>query len=69
MATYGTRSIEAGKLKPGMWLAYSNPRQNQRVVDTAYTRDGQIKVYADYGNGGEPATLFFEEHESVLVVA
>ena len=67
MTTLGTRSIPAKNLRAGMTLAYHNPRQNMRVVETQSTRDDRIKVYADYGNGGEPATLFFDTDEQVLV--
>ena len=48
------KTIAAEDLYPGLWIVYSNPRINQRVVDVGSTRDGQIKVPHDYGNGGEP---------------
>lgn len=68
MHVVGTRLIEASKLSRGMWIAASNPRFNQRVVDTGVTRDGQIRVHADYGNGGEPATLFFATTDRLRVI-
>lgn len=66
--TTTTPSIAAKNLRSGMTLAYHNPRQNMRVVETESARDDRIKVYADYGNGGEPATLFFDADEQVLVL-
>lgn len=69
MAVPGTRTVTAAQLRKGMWLAYTNSRYNQRVVDTSTTNEGRIKVYADYGNGGEPATLFYDKDERVLVIA
>jgi hypothetical protein len=67
MSTNKARAIPASQLKEGDWLVYDNARMNQRVVEVSATRDGQIKVHADYGNGGEPATSFFEPDETVLV--
>ena len=64
----GHRSVPANQLKPGDWIVYANSRYNERVIDTCTTRDGEIKVHVDYGNGGEPATSFYEPHEMVLVI-
>lgn len=63
----GIRTIPANRLKPGDWIAYRNERMNQRVVDVQTTRDGFIKAHLDYGNGGQPATSFFEPEESLNV--
>lgn len=64
-----TRSIPASQAVAGQWLVYANESMNQRIVDVSATRDGQIRVHADYGNGGEPATLFFNADETVTVTA
>lgn len=61
------KSIKAASVKVGQWLLFSNPRLNSRVVEVQDTRDGQIKVSTDFGNGGEPATSFFDANEDVLV--
>ena len=61
------KSVSADKVAAGQWLVYDNARMNQRIVDVSATRDGQIRVEADYGNGGEPATLFFEANERVRI--
>lgn len=63
----GAHAIQACELKAGMWMLGSNSRQDQRIVDTDVTRDGQVKVAVDYGNGGEPGTMFFEPNEHILV--
>lgn len=62
-----TASIKAQDLKPGMWLAYSNERQNQRVVGITSGRMDDVRVLLDYGNGGEPGTQFFGADELVLI--
>ena len=62
-----TRAIKAKQAKEGMWLAFSNPRFNQRIVEIGGTRDGQIKMHTDYGNGGEPGTSFFDPDETILI--
>jgi hypothetical protein len=61
------KSIKAKSLKIGDWIMFANPRMNERVVDVQQTRDGQIKVHHDYGNGGEPATSFYEADDRVCV--
>ena len=61
------KSIMAKALQIGDWIAYANPRMIERVVDVQQTRDGQIKVHHDYGNGGEPATSFYEADDRVCV--
>ncbi len=61
------RSISATALKIGDWIVYANSRMNERVVDVQRTRDGQIRVHHDYGNGGEPATSFYEADDHVCV--
>ena len=63
-----TRLVLAKHLLENDWLAYGNPHMNQRVVEVTNTRDGQVKVYADFGNGGEPATLFFDKNEVLTIV-
>lgn len=60
------RTIPASQLKAGQWLVFHNERMNQRIVDVSETRDGQIKIHADFGHGGEPATFFYEKAETVL---
>lgn len=64
----GTKSIPASDLKTDMWIVYSNPRYRERVVDVQQTRDGQIRVRHDYGNGGEPATSFYEPSDRLTVI-
>ena len=63
----GSRSVAAKKLKVGDWILYSNPRYNERVVDVRTTSDGLMKVNHDYGNGGEPATSFYEPEDKVCI--
>jgi hypothetical protein len=62
-----TRTIPAAQAAAGQWLVYHNARMNQRIVDVDRTRDGQVRIHADYGHGGEPATLFFDADERILV--
>lgn len=62
-------SILASQAVAGQWLVYDNERMNQRIVDVSAARDGQIRIHADYGNGGEPATVFFDADETVRVTA
>ena len=60
--------ITADKLRVGQWISHRDRRFNQRVVDVSMTRDGQIKAHTDYGNGGEPATEFYEASEQLCVL-
>lgn len=60
-------TILASQAAPGQWMVYENARMNQRIVDVSGTRDGQIRIRADYGNGGEPGTLFFESQDKIQV--
>lgn len=62
-----TRTIPAAQAVAGQWLVYRDTRMNQRIVDVGRTRDGQVRIHADYGNGGEPATLFFNADERIMV--
>lgn len=64
----GTKSIEASSLASGMWIVYDNPRYRERVVDVQETRDGQIRVSHDFGNGGEPAASFYEPSDRLTVI-
>lgn len=64
----GKRTISAKALKPGHWIVYHNERLNQRVVDVDTTADGFVKAHLDYGNGGEPATSFFEPEEKIYAL-
>jgi hypothetical protein len=64
----GVKSIRADKLRPGDWIVFDNPRMNQRVVEVTSTREDEILVRHDYGNGGEPATSFYEVDEPLSVV-
>lgn len=61
------KSVQAADLKVGHWIVYANPRYNERVVGVSSTRDGQIKVLHDYGNGGEPATSFYERDDLICI--
>jgi hypothetical protein len=62
------RRIKASQAKEGMWIIHNNPRFNERIVSVSKTRDGQVKIHSDYGNGGEPATLFFEKDDPIVVL-
>lgn len=62
-----TISVQAQHLRPGDWILHSNERFNERVVEIEFTRDGDVKVYTDYGNGGEPATSFWEKNDTMAV--
>lgn len=62
-----SKAVLAKNLTAGQWLAFANSRMNQRIVDTGETRDGQVLVHADFGHGGEPATMFYEPDEKVQV--
>jgi hypothetical protein len=66
-ASSSPRTITAGQAKVGQWLIHANRRMNQRIVDIDETRDGQVKLHTDYGNGGEPATEFFESDDKIQV--
>lgn len=57
--------ILAEKLKAGDWIVCNT--HNQHVVSVEFTRDGDIKVDHDYGNGGEPATSFYKRSERVII--
>lgn len=61
------RVVLAQDLKEGMWLTYKPPGHDQRIVGVSSTRDGQIKLHIDYGNGGEPATQFIEKTDRLCV--
>lgn len=63
------RVVLAENLKVGMWLTYNRPGREERIVDIDVTRDGQVKLHTDYGNGGEPATQFYEKTDRVRVVS
>jgi hypothetical protein len=65
--TTAIRAVSASHARPGQWLVYNNPRMNQRIVEVGDTREGQVRIYADYGNGGEPATLFFDCDDKIQV--
>lgn len=67
MQTTNAITIKAKSLRPGQWILHKNSSQNQRVVEVTSTRDGEIKVSTDYGNGGEPATSFYGPGELLLV--
>ena len=62
-----TTSIQARQARTGQWIEYTNSRFNERIVETSWTRDGLIKIRTDYGNGGEPATHFFEANELIAI--
>ena len=62
-----TTSIQAKQARPGQWIEYTNPRFNERIVSTQWTRDGLILIRTDYGHGGEPATHFFEANEPISI--
>lgn len=68
MSTLGTRTIPASQARVGQWIVKDNPRYNERIVDVSETRDGQIRLHVDYGNGGEPSTLFYEKDERIAVM-
>jgi len=61
------QSIRAEHAQAGQWIVYNNERMNQRIVDVEFARDGDVKVSADYGNGGEPASMFFEKDDIIQV--
>jgi len=60
--------ILAEKIKVGDWICCQRPSLGRRVVDVDVTREGRIKINFDYGNGGEPATSFYDRHERVVIV-
>ena len=64
-----TRSIKATALKPGMTLAYSNPRQNVIIDSVEDTRDGGVRLRCGYSKGDDSMTFFFEQDENVLTLA
>jgi len=59
--------ILAEKIKVGDWIVFK-PNIKCRVVDVDLTREGRIKIDFDYGNGGEPATSFYDRHERVVTI-
>jgi len=58
--------IEARKLKPGDWIR-NGRLAPLHVVSVEWTRDAEIKVRHDFGNGGEPATSFYRHDETVVL--
>lgn len=56
----------ARDLKPGDWIIYINELLDERVVEVNETSDGLIKVSHDFGNGGEPATSFYDPNAIIL---
>jgi hypothetical protein len=64
-----TRSIKATALKPGMTLAYHNPRQNVIIDSVEDTRDGGVRLRCGYSKGDDSMTFFFEQDENVLIAA
>ena len=64
-----TRSINATALKPGMTLAYNNPRQNVIIDSVEDTRDGGVHLRCGYSKGDDSMTFFFEQDENVLTLA
>jgi len=60
--------VLAKDLKVGMLLTYMRPGREERIVDVDITRDGKIKLHTDYGNGGEPATQFFEKTDRLWIL-
>lgn len=63
----GIRTIKASQLQVGNHIVYANTAYRERVIETSTTRDGQIKVHWDYGNGGEPATSFYDPDDLLKV--
>lgn len=63
---FGARTIKASEARVGLWLIVDNPRMNRRIVGVAADKHG-VKMATDFGNGGEPATEFFQEDEQLLV--
>ena len=62
------KTIQAKDLCEGDWILYNNSMMNCRVVEVHDTREGdEVKVYHDYGNGGEPATSFFISTEFLKI--
>lgn len=59
--------ISATDLREGMVICYDNPRFNQHVAEVQFTRDGQVRVETDYGNGGEPAVDFYQPTVKLFV--
>ena len=64
-----TRSIKATALKPGMTLAYNNPRQNVVIDSVEDTRDGDVRLRCGYSKGDDSMTFFFCQDENVLTLA
>ena len=61
-------TVKAENLREGDWIVYaSNPRQNTRVVEVQAGRDGEVKVYHDFGNGGEPAVSYFDNDDKLTI--
>jgi hypothetical protein len=59
--------VKATDLREGMWILHFNDRYDERIVEVQGTRDGEIKINVDYGNGGEPATMFAEPDDIFVV--
>lgn len=60
--------IEAKDLMPGDWIGHRGPKHNERVVRVVRTQDGMLKVYTDYGNGGEPAMALYGPTEELKIL-
>jgi hypothetical protein len=60
--------IQARDLKPGMWL-YFKTTHHMLVGDVNDTRDGDILVRCDYGDGSATATEIFEADDNVCICA
>lgn len=63
-----TITIEARNATAGQWICRGFPSYNERIVEVETTRDGLIRIESDYGNGGEPATSFYEADESLRIL-
>jgi hypothetical protein len=59
-------SVKACNLREGDWMVFNNPRFNCRVVSVEFGGD-LVLVRTDFGNGGEPATHFYEQNEYVKI--
>jgi hypothetical protein len=57
---------KASNLRVGDWIKNGN-LSPFRVVSVDETRDGEIIVHHDFGNGGEPATSFYRKNEMVVL--
>lgn len=62
------KTIQAKHLRPGDWILYKDLSTSEHVVAVQDTRNhGEIKVYHDYGNGGEPATSFWDGEQLLKI--